>query len=168
MPNKPSRWKDNNSIYFLTFCTFKRRQILHNKKVTKIILLDLEYYKYILKEIIAYTIMPEHIHMIVSINNSQDLSLFLQRFKSHSAKEVKRITGIKDHVWQLGTMDHCIRDDKDFDNHIKYLFYNSMKHLKISPKQFELHNFHDMIQKEWLEEDFCDFCKEIKKYEIYE
>ena len=73
------------------------------------------------------------------------------------------------YVWQRGTMDHCIRDDQDFENHLNYIFYNSWKHLGIAPCEFKLHNFEEIVERGWLEKDFCGFPeKDEKRFEVYE
>jgi REP element-mobilizing transposase RayT len=171
--HKPLRWKDDHSIYFLTFCTFKRQRILHEKGIPQIIVDDLKYYSKNIKELIAYTIMPNHIHLLVEVEDVRTLSRFLQSFKTHSSKKIKEIIGRNNNpVWQRGTMDHCIRESlskTDFENHLMYLFYNSQKHLGISPKDFGYHNFMKIVERGWLEEDFCAFSEKAEKeFEIYE
>jgi hypothetical protein len=43
------------------------------------------------------------------------------------------------------------------------------KHLGISTKDFRLHSFNEMVEKGWMEEDFCDFPEENeKKFMMYE
>jgi hypothetical protein len=68
-------------------------------------------------------------------------------------------------------MDHCIRfswENKDFENHLGYLFYNSWKHLHIGPKDFPYHNFDSMVKRGWLHEDIIDFPESEFHFEIYE
>ena len=138
--NKPPRWKDSNSIYFLTFCTFKHRKILHHTGIPIFIIEDLNYYSKIIKELIAYTILPDHLHVLIEVEEGNTLSKFLQSFKTHSSKKIQEVIGRNNNpIWQRGTMDHCIRTSSantDFENHLKYLFYNSQKHLGKSPKDF--------------------------------
>ena len=144
--------------------------MLHKKEIAKILLDDLKFYGKQVKEIIAYTIMPDHIHLLIEVENIKTLSTFLQRFKSHSSKKIQEaLQGKGDHIWLRGTMDHCIRYEDDFENHLMYIFYNSQKHLGISPKDFDLHNFKEIVEKGWLEEDFCVFPEEKEKnFIIYE
>jgi hypothetical protein len=96
-------------------------------------------------------------------------SAFLRDFKKFTSHKIKK-HAVEEHVWQRGTMDHCIRislENKDFENHLSYIFSNSWKHLGIKPKDFPYHNFHEIVQKGWLEYDFCDFDapKEFDRYE---
>jgi putative transposase len=171
--NKPPRWKDGHSFYFLTFCTYRRRKILHVDGVPFALIEDLFFYQRIIKELIAYTIMPDHVHLLVEIEDVKSLSEFLQNFKTHSSKKIKDLIGKRDGpVWQRGTMDHCIREslsNADFENHLNYLFYNSQKHLGISPKDFPFHNFNATIERELLEEGFSAVSEKIEQeFAIYE
>jgi REP element-mobilizing transposase RayT len=155
---QPPRYHDDFSIYFLTFCTYQRKPFLHEKDIHKLIISNLEYYGKRLTDLIAYTIMPDHIHLLVEVEKSGTISDFLRDFKKHTSKEITTHLNEKiTHVWQRGTMDHCIRfswTGKDFDNHLQYLFSNSWKHLQIPPKDFPYHNFKDIVKRGWLEEDF--------------
>jgi REP element-mobilizing transposase RayT len=70
--------------------------------------------------------MPEHIHLLVETDTVQSMSAFLRDFKKYTSREIKKYA-IDEHIWQQGTMDHCIRmslQNEDFENHIHYIFYN--------------------------------------------
>jgi putative transposase len=171
--NKPPRWKESYSTYFLTFCTFRRRKILHRDGIPSFIIEDLKYYSKIIKELIAYTIMPDHIHLLIEVEDVKALSKFLQSFKTHSSKKIQELIGKNNSpFWQRGTMDHCIRESSaniDFENHLTYLFYNSQKHLGISPKDYPYHNFNEIVKRGLLEEDFCVLSEKTEKeFAIYE
>jgi len=168
--NKPPRWKEDDSIYFLTFCTYKHRKILLSRRITAVLIEDLKFYSKLIRELIAYTIMPDHIHLLIKIEDVKSLSKFLQSFKTRSSKKIQELIGKSEYpIWQRGTMDHCIRDENDFANHLTYLFYNSYKHLKISLKDFDYHNFNEIIKRGWMEENFCVFSeKKEKEFLLYE
>jgi REP element-mobilizing transposase RayT len=170
---KPPRWDQDNSIYFLTFCTFDRIGYLYGKLIPEMIIENLYFYAKCLKELTAYTVMPDHIHLLVEIKKVSDLSDYLRDFKKRTAKEIKRIPGIDaPHIWQRGTMDHCIRltpGNEDYVNHLSYIYYNCVKHLGIIPKEFPFHNFKEAVQKGWMEEDFGSMPPQFpRKFEIYE
>ena len=169
---KPPRFHQGNALYFLTFCTYKRLALLHYTGIPEVLIDNLRVYSKRLEELIAYTIMPDHIHLLVSVQNASDLSAFLRDFKKWTAMEINlRIKSDGLPVWQRGTMDHCIRNSEssnDLDNHLLYLFSNSWKHLGIAPRDFPYHNFSEMVANGWLEEDFCDFTNDElqKRYEL--
>ena len=168
---KPPRYHQDNALYFLTFCTFERHPLLHCSGVPELLIENLGAYAKLLEELIAYTIMPDHMHLLVSVKSVADVSAFLRNFKKWTSVRIHRSIYLPDrHVWQRGTMDHCIRcswNNVDFKNHLQYLLSNSWKHLQIPPKSFPYHNFLSFVEKGWFDEDFCDYENEefVKLYE---
>ncbi|MBI3194935.1 MAG: transposase [Ignavibacteriae bacterium] len=206
---KPPRFTQDAAYYFLTFCTFKRKPLLHLSGIPEFLITELYFYESKIKRFLAYTIMPDHIHLLVEVDNATDLSIFLRDFKKFTSREIKtrlRSSGSPDPqptriqnepltstndvspihtnnaalapihaalvsgyygsfdfsepVWQPGTMDHCIRmnwTNLDYRNHLSYLFYNSMKHLNIPPKNFPYHNFSTFVQEGIFDDDYCSF-----------
>lgn len=171
--HKPPRFHEDYSSYFLTFCTFQRERYLHREGIPEMLIDNLTFYGNRLKQLLAYTIMPDHIHLFVEVNEETTLSHFLRDFKKRTSKEIKRILSIDtDHIWQHGTMDHCIRcswTNNDLANHVQYIFYNSWKHLEIAPKDFRYHNFNQFVANGWLDHDFCSFNEaEFPLGKVYE
>jgi len=151
---KPPRFHQDDAIYFLTFCTFRRRKILHRSGVPEMLIETLMFYKSRIRDLIAFTIMTDHIHLMVDVENVKQMSDFLRDFKKWCSREVCRLVPISTPIWLRGTMDHCIRDDLDFHNHLSYIFYNSWKHLQVPPRDFPYHNFLEFVEKGWFDIDF--------------
>ena len=76
-----------------------------------------------------YTIMENHIHLIITIKNGDKLNLSkaIQSFKSLITKEVREKIGIYDKIWQRGFYDHIIRNEKDYMEKMKYIENNPLK-----------------------------------------
>jgi|WetSurMetagenome_2_1015567.scaffolds.fasta_scaffold761543_2 putative transposase len=89
-PRKPPRFKESDSIYFLTFCTFKRKPILHIDTIPEFLIDELIYYKSRIKNLLAYTIMPDHIHLLIEIEDTKSMSTFLRDFKKYTSRELRR------------------------------------------------------------------------------
>lgn len=154
---KPNRLKDydysQNGAYFITICTKDRKPILstiENRTTTvgeglappetkltdygKIIeteLLKLEQ-RYIYLKIDKYVIMPNHIHLLLQLDNeaggaspSPTISDIICAFKSLSIKECKKRSqaGI---LFQRSFYDHIIRDEYDYQNIWQYIESNPM------------------------------------------
>jgi REP element-mobilizing transposase RayT len=51
---------------------------------------ELRFYARRLQRLVAYTIMPDHLHLIVEIGEASSLSGFLHHFKSYTSKEIKK------------------------------------------------------------------------------
>ncbi|MFQ5799410.1 MAG: transposase, partial [Bacteroidota bacterium] len=77
-PRKPPRLTRDNALYFLTFCTSQRRPLLHRPGIAEFVIDELHFYKAKIEELIAYTIMPDHVHLILEISSSETLSIFLR------------------------------------------------------------------------------------------
>ena len=92
-----------------------------------------------------YVIMPNHIHLIVIIDNSDELrairaeasiNLPAQRrsvisktvgyIKMNTSKAIRKEFGDV-RVWQRGFYDHIIRDRDDYANVVEYIRYNPLR-----------------------------------------
>lgn len=60
-------------------------------------------------------------------------------------------------VWQRKYYDHIIRDENDFNKHIDYIHFNSMKHLNIYPKDWQFSSFKKFVRDGFYEENWCNF-----------
>ncbi len=87
-----------------------------------------------------YIIMPNHIHLLISISNNVDperairesplqrslLSKTVGYIKMNVSKEIHKSNPTVD-VWQRGYTDHIIRNKTDYENHWNYIEYNALK-----------------------------------------
>ncbi len=87
-----------------------------------------------------YIVMPNHIHMLISINNDINserairesplqrslLSKIIGYTKVNVSKEIHKMNPKID-VWQRGYTDHIIRNQTDYENHWNYIEYNALK-----------------------------------------
>ena len=139
---------NSSGSYFITICTKDRKCILSKVVGTgvpdcpKIVLLKHgiiaekyihqlnEFYSYISVE--NFVIMPNHIHMMVFLIEGQSgtpvptdmnrannvLSKFVSTFKRFYNKEYG------ENVWQSPFNDHIIRNNKDYEEHMQYIYEN--------------------------------------------
>jgi len=79
-----------------------------------------------------YVIMPNHIHILLSVNNDSEngrlriaptvnISVTIQQFKRRISKQI----GFS--LWQKSFYDHIIRDEEDYQIHLKYIEENPAK-----------------------------------------
>ncbi len=74
-------------------------------------------------EISKYCIMPDHLHMIISLSNIEGEEMpgiprIIQQFKGAITKRL----GIA--IWQKSYYDRILRDEEDFQNHWVYIDMN--------------------------------------------
>ena len=81
----------------------------------------------------SYVIMPNHIHILLSVKEggpsgrpvptaqNSTVSRFISTFKRFCNKEANG------NIWQSRSYDHVIRNQEDFDKHLKYIQENPAK-----------------------------------------
>jgi valyl-tRNA synthetase len=78
-------------------------------------------------DLIAWCIMPNHVHVIVRPFEGNDLADILHSWKSFTAKQANKLLGATGTFWQADYYDHIIRDEEDFRNQINYVLENPNK-----------------------------------------
>ena len=125
--------------YYITFVTYMRNPIL----IENIELLRQSFTYAKLKfdfKIDTIVVLPDHVHMIIEVNNAQDypkiISSIKRYFSKHcephfyknmlqSASRTKQ--GYKP-VWQKRFYEHIIRNEKDYLEKVQYILNNPVKH----------------------------------------
>ena len=96
-----------------------------NGRVVKFLrdfLISLDNYMY---ELVAFIIMPNHIHMLFKqIKNLEDI---IKTVKGKSAYEINKILGRSGKLWERNYYDKVIRDEKQFSIVYDYIKYNGIK-----------------------------------------
>ncbi len=146
-----------NNVYFVTVCTHNRANLFgeivgatlrgrpnNPDKMIEKWIFELEN-KYCELKIDKYIIMPDHIHLLISINSKtgdhigSPLPEIINWFKTMTTNEyikgVKsgKYTSFDKHLWQIGYYDHIIRCDQDYEETWRYIEENPLKYfLKIT------------------------------------
>ena len=161
MSNFKRYYKDKN-IVFITIVTYNRQQIL----VKNIELLRQSFknvkYNY---EIIAGIVLPDHLHILIQTDEASDYSKIISSFKSNFSrllpKNMNQTEAQLDRrekgIWQRKYYDHIIRNDMDFNKHLDYIHYNSVKHLNIAPKDWKFSSFKKFVKQGFYQENWCNF-----------
>jgi len=125
--------------YYLTVVTHERNPIL----IENIELLRKSFrhsktkYDYTIEAIV---IMPDHFHVILTPKNVSDYPHIIRTIKQYFSKHCERKyyahieqsksrekEGYKP-IWQKKYYEHTIRDEKDFDEKLNYIYNNPIKH----------------------------------------
>ena len=139
-------------LYYITICTYKKEKILcsMDEKICDANFDEIEFEKYIKYTDIGnicktaidsieknyenvkvdnFVIMPNHIHMIISIkkNNDIKISQVVSYFKSYVSREYNKISNKKNEIWQKSFYEHVIRNDDDYKRIVEYVVYNPLK-----------------------------------------
>jgi REP element-mobilizing transposase RayT len=75
-------------------------------------------------DLLAWVLMPNHVHAVVRPTAGFSLSQVLHSWKGYSAKEANRLLHREGDFWQGESYDHLIRDDEDLHRCCHYTTMN--------------------------------------------
>jgi uracil-DNA glycosylase family 4 len=85
----------------------------------------------------AWSVMPNHVHLVIEPLAEHALNDILQDIKSFTAHEINAATGRTGTFWQRESFDRLIRDDDEFDRYCAYVRQNPVKaRLATSPELY--------------------------------
>ncbi len=119
----------------------KKIEYLKYPEIAEVVKQTLHYYDKKQYNLICYTIMPNHVHVVFQLLKKETqtgksvlhqaeektVSKIMQSIKGYSAREANRILNKKGSFWQSESYDHIIRDQEELEKTIKYVIYNPVK-----------------------------------------
>jgi 1-hydroxy-2-methyl-2-(E)-butenyl 4-diphosphate synthase len=78
-------------------------------------------------DLVAWSVMPNHVHVILRPLPGHELEEIVQSWKSFTAKRANAILGKTGTFWQEEYYDHLIRDGGDFEAQVRYVLENPLK-----------------------------------------
>jgi REP element-mobilizing transposase RayT len=75
----------------------------------------------------AWVIMPNHVHVLVTLTNRHPLTSVMHSWKSFTAKQANALLNRTGAFWAPEYFDRAIRDEKHYDNSIAYIAMNPVK-----------------------------------------
>ena len=116
----------------------------------------------------ALVILPDHLHAILTLppgdsNFPTRWRLIKTRF-ARSLPKVERLSSVRAAkgergIWQRRFWEHCIRDERDFAQHVRYCYFNPVKHGYVARIEDWRHStYHRDIRIGRFEQDF-DFSR---------
>ena len=77
--------------------------------------------------LLAWCIMPNHVHVVVRLLPGRDLAEVLKSWKQFSAKAANQVLGQRGRFWQREYYDRLIRDEQEYSRAIQYVVENPSK-----------------------------------------
>jgi putative transposase len=147
--NPPHLFVDEQ-LYFITGSTLYRTSYLENDKVKEELISII--YDFLTRKgwrLDHWVILDNHYHLTVESKEGKDLGTIFGNIHRKSAKIVRAFmkNGIQKKVWH-NYWDRCIRDEKQYDKFLNYMFWNPVKHNKVDdPLDYEWSSFHWLFKK---------------------
>lgn len=113
--------------------------ILREPRIAKIIIAAWDFFDKERYDLIAYVVMPNHIHLLIKTYEKYTLASIVHSWKSFTAHEIKKLLRndlsegkaikipVSEKIWQIEYWDRFIRDDQHFKNAINYIHNNPVK-----------------------------------------
>ncbi|HWE96082.1 MAG TPA: helicase C-terminal domain-containing protein [Tepidisphaeraceae bacterium] len=100
---------------------------LKQDSVAKVVCDALKHFNHARYELVAWCLMPNHVHVIVQPLPGFELPQILHSWKRFTATEANKLLGRSGPFWQAEYYDHLIRDEDDFRHAVTYLWSNPEK-----------------------------------------
>jgi putative transposase len=113
-------------VYFVTFCTHRRRQILASRPTHSAFV---EFARCAIDFNVAvgrYVIMPDHVHLFVCGDEQFDLGRWVAALKQTLTK-ANGWSRESSQIWQEGFFDHILRSDESMNAKWEYIVQNPMR-----------------------------------------
>ncbi len=113
--------------YFLTLCTGRRQPWFRDADTARSVIAQLLRYAGVLGfDVIAYCVMPDHVHALVEGRTDHaDLRLFVHRWKRSTGFEWRRRSSHP--LWQEGYFDYILRDEDATAGIVRYIVGNPLR-----------------------------------------
>ncbi|MEA3488918.1 MAG: transposase [Candidatus Omnitrophota bacterium] len=125
---RKARIYDSKYPYFMTICAYNMQDVLTKECVPEIFVESIKWF--IANSVIlnlGFVIMPNHLHWAFAIRGDGKLDNIMREFKGYTARKIKKLSDIKQKIWQKGYYDHSLRDMKDFKIKLEYMHNNPVR-----------------------------------------
>lgn len=147
------RWYVPNAIYYIVAVTRRRRPIFADEQNLDVLRQTLRNVKLLHPfRMLAYAFMPDHLHLLMFVPETTNISRLLQSIQWNTTRNYKRERAIAGSVslWQKSFYDHVIRDEIDLANHFNYIHYNPVKHGLVTEAADYAHtSFCEYLRRGW-------------------
>jgi REP element-mobilizing transposase RayT len=100
---------------------------LKKRAIASIVRDCLKHFNNVRYELIAWVVMPNHVHILIVLNPDQHLPDILHSIKSYTAQRANRVLGRHGQFWQHESFDRYIRNGRHFAAVRKYIEENPVK-----------------------------------------
>lgn len=103
--------------------------ILKNPDIRKIVSEALRYMDGLKYSLLAYVIMPNHVHVLFQMMGDNDIEAVMHSLKSYTSKQINKYLGQTGPVWMREYFDRIVRSKSHLNNCVNYILSNP-RHLK--------------------------------------
>lgn len=117
-------WYSKDSTYFITF---SKKEGLFKEAEQEIIFNHIKGNDKKFYDLIALTVMINHVHLIIKPLNNYDLIKIMKGIKGVTARKINLLRKTSGSIWLDESHDRIIRNEKELQQKIKYIADNTVK-----------------------------------------
>jgi putative transposase len=122
------RYYEKNNSYFVTTATHERKELFLDKKLSRILLVSIEYHKTVFDyDVYGYCLMPDHLHLILKPTGSFNLSFIMKMVKGSFSRKVNKLNNQEGSLWQRRFFEETIKNEKQLLSQLEYMHNNPVK-----------------------------------------
>lgn len=76
--------------------------------------------------VVAYCFMPDHVHILASVEGDTSVTRFVQQFKGRTTR-IAWSYGVSGTLWQRSFHDHILREAETTESYIQYVLQNPVR-----------------------------------------
>lgn len=126
---RKGRHSQPNQIYLLTSVSYQRHPVFADFHLGRVVVNAMRHHDLAGNtETLAYVVMPDHFHWLLSLGSHFDLPRLMASLKGYTARRIKeRIDLGGDPLWQEGYHDHALRREEDVQAAARYVVGNPLR-----------------------------------------
>jgi len=123
------RYSENGRAYFITTVLAEReRRYFGDFSCARLVVAEMR----VLHESgavnsLAWVVMPDHVHWLFQLGETETLSSVAKSFKARSAQRVNRYLDRQGALWQKAFYDHAVRKEEDIQGIARYIVANPLR-----------------------------------------
>ncbi len=116
-------WRQEGSTYFLTWRVRPDQPRLSDEERT-VVSQAIRHFDGQRYNIAAFVVMDDHVHVLLSLDGTHQLSAIVHSWKTFTAHSIQRSRGKRGSTWQDEYFDRIIRSEREFIDKANYIFSN--------------------------------------------
>lgn len=116
-------------IYLVTCVACGRQAVFQDLQAGRQVVQALRYASFSDRaETLAYVVMPDYLHWLLSLGDGGHLSVVVGSMKRHSARRINGLMRLAGRcVWQWGFHNHALRSDESVQDAARYIVTNPLR-----------------------------------------
>jgi REP element-mobilizing transposase RayT len=100
---------------------------MRDPRVAEIVANAMEYGDTTRYELLAWCVMPNHVHVLLTLAGGERIERIVQRWKSFTSKAANKLLDRSGSFWHENYFDRSIRDSRELHHTIEYVVNNPAK-----------------------------------------